>query len=206
MVGIRAIAHAIWKQSEHSIGLLLVFKNLAFVLVISRDSVWSQWISKDVGFRYHALYPVWYLRGMNWKLPPRIKIFEALGSIADERVQIMDHGPVIMAQVNSSDASKSYKVKFDPEKNKITSNDNASKWQGYTGYPIIAVLMKLGKLSYNPVLAEGLKGIEWKKINTQYKNDWSKTEEYIFEDKNKERFEMYAQKILDELQKLSLQR
>lgn len=139
---------------------------------------------------------------MTWKLPPRIKIFEALGSIADDRIKIEG----TTAKVSSSDGSKAYSVKFDLENNKITSNDNASKWQGYTGYPIIAVLMKLGKLSFDESLSQELKGIEWKKINSQFKNDWSKTEEFIFEGKDQSKFENFAEKIMREIEALALNR
>lgn len=137
---------------------------------------------------------------MIWKLPPHIKVFEALGSLADGRVEIDGN----TAKVTSSEGSKFYTVKFDLDVNKITSNDNASKWQGYTGYPIIAVLMKLGKLSFDSELADELKGIEWKKINSQFKNDWSKTEEMIFTGKDKEKFEKFASEILSQLKQLAL--
>jgi hypothetical protein len=143
---------------------------------------------------------------MLWKLPPRIKIFEALGSLADGRVEIFEYTPIVKAKISSSDGSKFYTVKYDEANNKISSDDNASKWQGYTGYPIIAVLMKLDKLPYDEELARGLKGIAWKVINTKYKNEWNKTEEEIFKELDKERYTDFAEKVLRELQRLGLQR
>lgn len=139
---------------------------------------------------------------MVWKLPPRIKIFEALGALADGRVELTETG----ATVASSDASKTYLVKYDEARNMITANDNGSKWQGYLGYPSIALLMKHGKLSFDQVLADSLKGIEWKKINTQYKNDWDNVESWLFETRDKGQLESFAGKILDEIQSLSFQR
>jgi hypothetical protein len=139
---------------------------------------------------------------MIWKLPPRIKIFEALGAIADERIQRTDTG----ASVASSDASKTYLVKYDETRNMIAADDNGSKWQGHLGYPSIALLMKQGKLSFDQSLADGLKGIEWKKINTQYKNDWDKVESWLFETRDKEKLISFATKVLDEIQSASLHR
>ena len=35
-------------------------------------------------------------------------------------------------------------------------NDSASYWQGYAGYPVLAVMMKEGRLPYDRELAEKL--------------------------------------------------
>jgi hypothetical protein len=112
---------------------------------------------------------------MKWKLPPRIKIYEALGCIADGRIEIEDN----QARVLSSSGGKSYSVKYDPEKNAIMSNDNGSYWAGYLGYPSIAFLMAKGVLRYDPQCAEALKGIRWKDINVKFKNNFEKTESYV---------------------------
>lgn len=107
-----------------------------------------------------------------WKQPPRIKIYEALGAIADDRVHINDFTII----VDSSDRSKIYTVKYNPENNAVTSNDNGSHWQKYLGYPSIAVLMLNGKISFDKQSSEALKGIPWKDWNDAYKNDYAKTE------------------------------
>jgi hypothetical protein len=57
-------------------------------------------------------------------------------------------------------------------------NDNGSYWQGYLGYPAIAYLLVKDIIAYDPHLAELLKGIPWKDVNTKFKNDWEKTEKY----------------------------
>lgn len=112
---------------------------------------------------------------MKWKIPNKIKVYEALGSIADSRIKLNGNS----AQVFSSSGNKNYTVTFDPGINAITSNDNGSYWQGYLGYPSIAVLMAKGLIKYNNDFAEALKGIHWKDINTKFKNDFDKTTDYI---------------------------
>ena len=82
-------------------------------------------------------------RGMStWKSPPKAKVYEALSAVADGRVTLMGGEK---AEVVSSDGTKTYHVEWSPDSNQITSNDNASYWQGYLGYPIIAVLDGFGK-------------------------------------------------------------
>lgn len=110
-----------------------------------------------------------------WKLPPVIKIYEALGAIADERVILEDD----KAEVYSSEGNKKYDVLYDAQKRAIMSNDNGSYWVGYLGYPSISYLMQRGVIKFNGDYAEALKGIEWKKINTKNKNDFDKTQKEI---------------------------
>lgn len=110
-----------------------------------------------------------------WKQPPIIKLYEALGSIGDGRIE--RDGKT--AKVWSSSRDKQYDVTYDPEAGAIMTNDNGSYWQGYVGYPAIAYLLVAGVLPYDPKLAECLKGFAWKAINTQFKNDWAKSEAYI---------------------------
>ena len=100
------------------------------------------------------------------RMPPRIKVLEALGSIADNRIHKIDdkHYEVI-----SSDGTRKYRVYVDLETRRVYSDDNGTKLRGYVGYPIIAILMLNGKLPYNEKLANALKGIPWKKLNETYK-------------------------------------
>ena len=74
-------------------------------------------------------------------MPPIIKAYEALGAIGDGRVRIEDER---RATVTSSDGSKTYEVEMSADGREIASNDNASYWQGYVGYPAIAVLIARG--------------------------------------------------------------
>ncbi len=100
------------------------------------------------------------------RLPPRIKVLEALGAIADGRVKILDGQRAI---VNSSDYTRVYHVYFDEAKSLVYSDDNGTIFRGYVGYPIIAFLMLKGLLPFDEKIASALKGIEWRKLNEKYK-------------------------------------
>ena len=112
---------------------------------------------------------------MKWAKPPLNKVYEALGAIADGRVE-MDGDT---ARVYSSSRNKYYDVVYDPEARAITANDNASFYAGYLGYPSIAFVLARRIVDYDPMLAEYLKGFAWKDINQRYKNDFEKTDAYI---------------------------
>lgn len=114
---------------------------------------------------------------MKWKLPPVIKIYEAIGAVADGRVTINDNE----GRVYSSSGNKHYDVSYSPEDNTIMSNDNGSYWQGYLGYPSIAFLIQKRVLPYNESLGQLLEGVPWKDLNQKYKNDFPKTLSHIME-------------------------
>lgn len=140
---------------------------------------------------------------MQWAHPPLPKIYEALGAVADGRLEITGNS----AKVYSSSGNKYYHVNYDSSKNAIMVNDNASYWKGYLGYPAIAFLMKQGKLSYDEKVAALLKGIEWKDINQKFKNDFDKALQYILSTKTEEErkvLELLVNKIDAELKGLSL--
>ena len=106
-----------------------------------------------------------------WKLPPKIKVLEATGALADGRVRFdLDQFIVL-----SSDKTTEHKVTFDPEKNIIISTDRGSRFKGYLGYPSIAVLMLKGRIPFDKRISEALKGIEWKKLNDE-SGDYKVTE------------------------------
>lgn len=107
------------------------------------------------------------------KMPPIEKVFEAWTALAGHRVDLKDG----YAEVSSSDGEKSYVVKFSG--NQYSSDDNATFWQGYPGYPVIAVLMLQGKLPFDEKMAEEWKDINWTRINKQYKNNYAKAVEAI---------------------------
>ena len=112
------------------------------------------------------------------ELPPKIKIYEALGSVADDRIEIVwlfgDE-----AKCYSSSLGKFYVVKYDSDQGAIMTNDNGSYRKWYLGYPAIAFLMKKRILSYDNKFADALKWIKRKDINQDFKNDFDKTAEYI---------------------------
>lgn len=109
------------------------------------------------------------------KLPPIEKIPEAYSAIADNRVVMSENS----AYVDSSDHSKRYTVTWNGDF--YTSNDNASFWQGYAGYPMIAVLMLQDKLPLDKAIAAHFKDINWKALNTKHKNKYDKTVAEILE-------------------------
>jgi hypothetical protein len=111
-----------------------------------------------------------------WNAPPREKIYEALSAVADNRVKIT--GPTT-AEVISSSGDKSYRIEWTPDFSAIVSNDNASFWRGYLGYPILAVLMKCGHIAFSREISEQLAGIPWKKLNKQFRNDYGKAVESV---------------------------
>lgn len=109
-----------------------------------------------------------------WDLPPKIKIYEALGSLGDGRLEVINNS----GKLYSSSKNKFYQIEFDPNLNAIMCNDNASYYVGYLGYPAIAFLIKIGVINHNTKWEEALKDIKWKDINQSFKNDFSKTEDY----------------------------
>lgn len=138
---------------------------------------------------------------MKWKHPPIIKIYEALGSVADNRIVTSND----TAKVYSSSGNKFYDVTYDNEKNSIMTNDNGSYWKGYLGYPAIAYLLKIGILEYKSEFGELLKGIAWKDINQKFKNDFDKVLEIILSSISKrEELESYVFSLDGEIKKLNL--
>lgn len=107
-----------------------------------------------------------------WKMPPAAKIYEALGALADGRVRIENDE---RASVLSSDGTKTYLVETRPGSREISSNDNASYWQGYLGYPAIAVLLARGLMIPRPEAVAALGGVPWKELNSRFRNDYALT-------------------------------
>jgi hypothetical protein len=105
-----------------------------------------------------------------WKLPPRAKVFEAFTALADGRVRITGPGS---ATVVSSGRDKTYDVEWSDDGRTIGANDNASYWQGYLGYPIVAVLLARGDLRADEDAVAALAGIDWHDLNKRYRRDYS---------------------------------
>lgn len=110
---------------------------------------------------------------MDWKIPKAAKVYEAYSAIADNRITMYEN----WAEVLSSDGSKKYEIIWD--QNTYASTDNASYWQKTLGYPVMAVLMLQGRLSYDAKIASMFNGIPWKQINKEYKNDYDKAAEVV---------------------------
>lgn len=95
---------------------------------------------------------------MQRTLPPKIKIYEALGAIADERVEL-DGLLENSGKVSSASTPwKEYVIHYNPDLKVIVSNDSGSLNQGYLGYPAVAFLMKIWKLNYDHRFLPRLKG------------------------------------------------
>ena len=111
-----------------------------------------------------------------WQMPPPIKVYEAIGAIGDGRVRaIGDRDAPNAWEISSSDGVKTYRVEVSADGREISSNDNASYWQGYLGYPAIAVLMARGTLRASGDATRMLAGIPWKELNRRFKNDYART-------------------------------
>lgn len=120
------------------------------------------------------------------KMKTRIsKVYEAYTALSDNRVEKINDSLYLVA---SSDCTKNYTVKR--EEDLFSSNDNATRWQHYAGYPILAVRMYEHRISYSNDILPLRKNICWKKENTKFKNDYDKAIEYVLasyseEDKGK---------------------
>jgi len=165
------------------------------IVQIERSEIWTS-AAKVVANQYKYVI---LSKHMIYLPPHRIKILEALGAIADNRIK--------ENKVYSSSGNKFYEVNY--KENKIYSNDNSSYWQNKLGYPCIAYLMSIKKLSYNNEYANALKGIKWKDLNQLHKNDFDKTENYILnlrKDKiHVEKLNEYINKVLEEIKDLNLE-
>jgi len=124
--------------------------------------------------------------GAHWKMPPLAKVYEALGAIGDGRVRIED---ARRASVTSSDGAKIYTVTYTVTSTvatsadgiEISSNDNASFWQGYLGYPAIAMLIARGLIDADQDAIRALAGVPWKELNTRYRHDYDRTLEDVLQ-------------------------
>nr|WP_270253348.1 hypothetical protein [Lactobacillus johnsonii] len=101
------------------------------------------------------------------KMPPIQKILEAYTAIVDKHVELKNNE----ALVTSSNGAKTYTVSW--EDNIYHSNDNATYWQGYAGYPIIAVLMLQGKISFDQKLADNFASVNWNEVNAKFKRNYA---------------------------------
>ena len=135
------------------------------------------------------------------KMPPIEKIYEAWTAITDKRVALYDD----YAMVKSSDGAKTYQIRF--HGNQYSSDDNATYWQGYPGYPIIAVLMLQGKLPFDREEANLWKNINWTSLNKKYKNNYSETVAVVAKERdiNLQKANEAVQKVMNALAALPIE-
>lgn len=158
-------------------------------------------------FKNHYLNTEIMCYSSMWKTPPKIKIYEALGAVSEERIKVTNDG----AKVYSSSKKKFYTVTY--ANGKIMSNDNGSYYQSYLGYPSIALLFLKNKLPYNKEYGCALRNIYWKKLNQKHDRnkdgdvpdyDYEKVLEEVhkkLEDAgvNLEAFKKYVDKVYQEI-------
>lgn len=153
-----------------------------------------------------------------WKVPPKIKVYEALSAIADGRVRILSgkksktRMPTKgVAKVISSNRDREYTVQWNFSRSEIVSDDNGSRWQGYLGYPSIAILMLGKKLPYSSQIATKLKGINWNALNKKLKRDYEEVEEYVLSQiaekkATQTKIKDFVEKVYKKIQELKLKR
>lgn len=121
------------------------------------------------------------------KMPPIQKILEAYTAIVDKHVELKNNE----ALVTSSNGAKTYTVSW--EDNIYHSNDNATYWQGYAGYPIIAVLMLQGKISFDQKLADNFTSVNWNEVNAKFKRNYAKAASEVIKEKRLDEKEVMAE-------------
>ncbi len=112
-------------------------------------------------FIYAGWVEVGYLRR-----PPKIKVLEAAGAIADGRIHQLSE---YWFKVKSSEGDRVYSVYVNIDSGEACSTDNGTKYRGYVGYPIISILMIKGLLPYRKDVGKALSGIDWKALNEKFK-------------------------------------
>lgn len=135
------------------------------------------------------------------KLPPIEKIPEAYSAVVDERVDMFeDH-----AIVTSSNNEKEYLIQW--RDHTYYSNDNSTYWQSYPGYPVLAVLMLQGKLSYDENVAMYFKNVNWNQLNKDNKRDYHASLEQILKDvsvEDRKRIDEEISKVFEEIKSLDI--
>lgn len=139
------------------------------------------------------------------RLPPRIKVLEALGALADNRVELKSDNEAV---VTSSEGDRQYRVYVDVARRLAYSDDNGTIYRGYVGYPIISLLMLKGVLPVDEQLKEALRGIPWRRLNEQYKR-YEVVMELLKRELSKKgiepsRVDKYIDLVLAELRRLGL--
>ena len=133
------------------------------------------------------------------KMPPAQKVLEAFTAIADERVTMGDHE----AKVDSSDDAREYTVRWQDEA--YASSDPATYWQGYPGYPVIAVLLMQGKLPMDRRIISYMSDIPWHNLNDAHKRDYQAAlMDALSDNSHAEEILAYGQKVNEELAKLDI--
>jgi len=100
------------------------------------------------------------------KLPPRIKVLEALSAACGGRVKIVNDK---FCRVVSSDGTRIYNVYVDVENRIAYSDDNGTRFRRYIGYPIIAFLMCKNIVPIDENVGKIIRDVKWRELNEKYK-------------------------------------
>ncbi len=109
------------------------------------------------------------------RLPPKIKILEALSAVCGGRVHVVSDSE---CRVISSDGSRAYVVHVDLRRGVAYSNDNGTTYRNYVGYPIIAFLMVKSVLPVDCRIGDAIKDVPWRKLNEMYRS-YDKVMSYV---------------------------
>jgi hypothetical protein len=113
------------------------------------------------------------------------------------------------ATVTSSGGDKTYDVGWSEDGRTVAANDNASYWQGYLGYPIIAVLLARGELRAAEEAVAALAGVPWHELNKRYRRDYDAAVAHVLGSLPKDRAGLVERQVDDvvaQLEALDLQR
>lgn len=105
------------------------------------------------------------------RLPPKVKIIEALSAVADERIIVDDLLTSEGKCFSASNQWKIYEIHYNDEENTISSNDNWSIEQQFLWYPSIAFILKIWKIKYDESILEIMENIDWLKMKEQVNKD-----------------------------------
>ena len=138
------------------------------------------------------------------KLPPIEKVYEAWSAVADGRVTL--HPEERQATVVSSNGAKTYAVAWNEDGTVYSSNDNATYWQGYAGYPVIAVLMMQGILPLDHDIANEFTQANWTELNEHYKRNYAQAVAAVVSERdlNPARVTQAAEAVLKALASLDI--
>ncbi|MEM0021311.1 MAG: hypothetical protein QW039_02515 [Fervidicoccaceae archaeon] len=130
---------------------------------------------------------------------------EALSAVAEGRIKQLSDKE---ATVVSSDEQREYKVYLDLDRGIASSTDNGTKFRGYIGYPILALMMLKGALPYNEDLASKLIGVKWRALNERYKS-YRIVEKIVMDEYKKkggdlDRLENLVKEVMEKLKNIEL--
>lgn len=143
------------------------------------------------------------------KETPKVKVYEAWTAVADGNRIVLASGWTTdegRATVRSSDGEKSYDVSWRDAGRIFVSTDPATYWQGYAGYPVVAVLMKIGRLPYDSEMAAKFARVNWTELNKRMKRDYEKAVDEVEAERgiDREVADEAAERVLGALNALNL--